>query len=157
MEIGELQLYQKEIIMRLYFEEHLYCRAPANKCFWVFSFMLLFLVSGESIKNKFLLLLNMFNHAFLTWWLSKQSCKWKAVWSTIIFIIFWDFLMSYQVLFSAHVKWYAIITYKYGIYELPHELLNNWRVSKLGNIRNVLKLHRMIVLCPVSPLNWKFC
>ena len=130
IEIGDLQLYQKEIIFRLYFKKNLYCRAPTNKCFWVFSFMLLFLVFGEPIKNRFLLLLNMLNHAFLTWWLSKQSCKWKAVWSTIIFITFWDFLMSYQVFFSAHVKRYAIITYKHGIYELPHELPNNRR---LGN------------------------
>ena len=42
----------------------------------------------------------------------------------IIFIIFWDFLMFYQILFSRKVKRYAIITYKHGIYELPNELPN---------------------------------
>ena len=32
-----------------------------------------------------------------------------------------------------------IITYKHGIYELPHELPNDLRLRILGNIRRVLK------------------
>ena len=38
----------------------------------------------------------------------------------------------------------AIIVYKHGIYELPHELPNDVRLWKLGNIRKLSKLHRMI-------------
>ena len=38
-------------------------------------------------------------------------------------MIFWDFLMFYQIFLSQPVKRCAISTYKHGIYELPHELL----------------------------------
>ena len=51
----------------------------------------------------------------------------------ISFIIFLDFLMFYQIILSQQVKRWAIITYKHGIYELPHELLNDLRVRILGN------------------------
>ena len=46
--------------------------------------------------------------------------------------------MFYQIFLSPQVKRYAIITYKHGIYELPHELPKNLR------LRKVLKLHRII-------------
>ena len=36
------------------------------------------------------------------------------------FIMFWDFLMFYQIFLSPQVKRWEIITYKHGIYELPH-------------------------------------
>ena len=51
-----------------------------------------------------------------------------------------------QILFSPQMKRCAIVTYKYGIYELPHKLLNDLRLKdlrRLGNIRKV-KLHRII-------------
>ena len=53
--------------------------------------------------------------------------------------------MFYQIFLSPQVKRCPINTYKYGIYELPNELpndLNNLR--KLGNIKKLSKLHRMI-------------
>ena len=53
--------------------------------------------------------------------------------STIIFITFWDFLMFYQIFLSAEVNQCAIITYKHGIYQLPHELPNDLRLRILGN------------------------
>ena len=53
--------------------------------------------------------------------------------TTIISITFSDFLMFYQFLLSPQVKRCAIITYKLGIYELPHELLNNLGLKILGN------------------------
>ena len=53
--------------------------------------------------------------------------------STISFITFCDFSMFYQIFLSAQVKRCAIITYKHGIYELPHELPNNLRLRILGN------------------------
>ena len=57
--------------------------------------------------------------------------------------------MFYQIFLSPQVKRCAIITYEHGIYELPHELPNDLRRRKLGNIREVYKLYRMIVYCPV--------
>ena len=41
--------------------------------------------------------------------------------------------MFYQIFLSPQVKQCAIITYKHGIYELPHELPNNLRLRILGN------------------------
>ena len=41
--------------------------------------------------------------------------------------------MFYQTLLSPQVKRCAIITYKHGIYELPHELPNDLRLRTLGN------------------------
>ena len=51
----------------------------------------------------------------------------------VCWLISWDSLMFYQILFSSQVKRCAIITYKHGIYELPHELPNDLRQSTLGN------------------------
>ena len=53
--------------------------------------------------------------------------------TTISFIIFWDFSMFYQIFLSPQVKRWTIITYKHGIYELPHELPNDLRLRKLEN------------------------
>ena len=52
---------------------------------------------------------------------------------TIMDIILGDFLILYQICFSPQVKRSAIISYKHSIYELPHKLLNNLRLRKLGN------------------------
>ena len=52
---------------------------------------------------------------------------------TIIFIIFSDFSMFYQIFLSPQMKRCAIINYKHGIYELPHELPNDLRLKILGN------------------------
>ena len=48
-------------------------------------------------------------------------------------IMIWDFSMFYQIFLSPQVKQCAIITNKYGIYELPYELRNNLRLRILGN------------------------
>ena len=53
---------------------------------------------------------------------------WTVGRSTIILIIFWDFLMFYQIFLSPPVKRCVITTYKQGIYELPHELPNDLRL-----------------------------
>ena len=55
--------------------------------------------------------------------------------------------MFYQIFFPPQVKRCAIITYKHGIYEFHHQLQTNLRLKdlrKLGNIRKVPKLDRMI-------------
>ena len=41
--------------------------------------------------------------------------------------------MIYQIFLSPQVKRYAIIIYKHGIYELPHELSNALILRTLGN------------------------
>ena len=41
--------------------------------------------------------------------------------------------MSYKFFLSPQVKRWAIITYKHGIYELPHELPNDLTLRILGN------------------------
>ena len=63
---------------------------------------------------------------------------------TVLVMIFWDFFMFYQISFSPQVKRSVIISNKGGIYELPHELPNNLRLRKLGNIRKLPKFHRII-------------
>ena len=47
-------------------------------------------------------------------------------------IIFWDFLMLYQILFS-QVKKSVIISNKHGKKELPHKLPNVLRLRALQN------------------------
>ena len=81
-------------------------------------------------------------HVWLT--LKSRSPRLMITAYTISFIIFWDFSMFYQIFLTPQVKGWAIITYKHGIYELPHNLPNDLRLRKLGNIRRVSKLHRMI-------------
>ena len=41
--------------------------------------------------------------------------------------------MIYEIFLLPQVKGCVIITYKHGIYELPHELLNDLRLRILGN------------------------
>ena len=41
--------------------------------------------------------------------------------------------MFYEIFLSPQVERCAIITYKHGIYELPHEFSNNLRLKILGN------------------------
>ena len=53
-----------------------------------------------------------------------------------------DFLMVEQIFRSPHVKRSVIISNKPGIYELPHELPNDFRI--LGKIMKISKLHRII-------------
>ena len=61
--------------------------------------------------------------------------------------------MFYQIFLSPQVKRCTIITYKHGMYGLPHKLPKTTYddLSKLGNIRKLSKPQRMIVQCPVPP------
>ena len=47
--------------------------------------------------------------------------------------IFLEFLILYQIFLSPQVKQSVIIIDRHGIYELPHELLNNLKFRILGN------------------------
>ena len=51
----------------------------------------------------------------------------------VSFILFWDFSMFCQIFLLPQVKRWPIITYKYDIYKLPHELPNHLRPRILGN------------------------
>ena len=55
--------------------------------------------------------------------------------STIMDIIFEDFLILFHIFFSPQVKRSVIIGNKNGIYELPHESPSDLRleIRKLGN------------------------
>ena len=53
------------------------------------------------------------------------SLRWNLI-PTVSYIIFWDFLMFYQIFLSAQVKRWAIITYEHGMCELPRGLPNNF-------------------------------
>ena len=53
--------------------------------------------------------------------------------------------MFNQIFLSPQVKRWTIITHKDDIYELPHELPNDLRLRKLGNIRKLSKPHRMAI------------
>ena len=70
----------------------------------------------------------------------------KKILQTIVFIIFSDSLMFYQIFLSPQVEQCAIITYKHGIYELNQELLNDLRPSKFDTayspMGGPLRLHK---------------
>ena len=46
--------------------------------------------------------------------------------AAIMVVIFWDFLMFNQILFSPQVKRSVIINNGHGMYELPHKLPNKF-------------------------------
>ena len=52
--------------------------------------------------------------------------------------------MFYQIFLSSQVKRWVIITYKYDIYELPHELLNDLRYLPDGEVNPITKDTRQI-------------
>ena len=57
--------------------------------------------------------------------------------TTILVIIFRDFLMFYQIFLSPQAKRTKIISNKHGIY-------NDLRLRKLGNDNMISNLHRII-------------
>ena len=61
--------------------------------------------------------------------LEYQSVN-KLVGTTISFMIFWNFSIFYQIFLQPQVKWWAIITYKHAIYDLPHEFPNNLKYQE---------------------------
>ena len=48
-------------------------------------------------------------------------------------IIFWEFLLLYQIFFSPQVKRSMIISSKHGIYEFLNKMSNNLRLRALKN------------------------
>ena len=68
-------------------------------------------------------------------------------------------MIFYQIFLSPQVKRCAIITYKHGIYELPHTSCQTTQdfkdLRKLGNIGKVSIPHRMIAHRPGPPAKTK--
>ena len=62
----------------------------------------------------------------------------------MIFIIFLDFMVFYQIFLPLQVKRCQIITYKHGIYELSHELPNDLRLRIQGNLEMLGKCLKFI-------------
>ena len=60
----------------------------------------------------------------------NKKLKEEKILQIISFIIFWDFWMFYQIFLPPQVKQWEIITYKHGIYELPHKLPKGIRLRK---------------------------
>ena len=52
--------------------------------------------------------------------------------------------MFYQIFLSPQVKRWTIINYKHGIYELPHELLNDLRLRKVQSYGFFAKFKAMV-------------
>ena len=59
----------------------------------------------------------------------NKEVKSKKAFVEITFIIFADFLMFYRIFFSPQGKRSAIASNKDGIYELPHDLPNDFRLQ----------------------------
>ena len=55
----------------------------------------------------------------------------KILLQAIVFIIVSDSLIYYEIFLPLRVKQCEIITYKHGIYELPHELSNHLRLKEI--------------------------
>ena len=85
--------------------------------FWLEVFLCTFLLKLWIEREYFYTLF------FLSELKCHVSCRFQNWFNpTIIFIIFRDSSMLYQIFHSPQAKWCAIITYKHGIYELSHEL-----------------------------------
>ena len=61
------------------------------------------------------------------------SCWASVLETTMMDIIFWDFLILCQIFLSPQVKRRVITSNKHGIYELPHELPQDLRLMIFGN------------------------
>ena len=60
----------------------------------------------------------------------------KKILQKIIFVIFWDSLMFYQIFLSPLGKLCEIITNKHGIYDFLHELSKHFRLQEELGCKN---------------------
>ena len=72
--------------------------------------------------------------------------------TTIIDIVFWDFLMFDKIFFSPQEKRSVIISNKHGIYELTHELPKDLRLKLLRFLKLYLLDHGYYLTPPCSNL-----
>ena len=87
--------------------------------------ILIFLISLFFLSCSHFRLSTVFKPSYMKLWKEFRLSFLLTLSSTTSFIIFWNFSMFYQTFLSPQLKRCAIITYKHGIYELPHQLLND--------------------------------
>ena len=128
-----------------------------NDCRFEWSILLILSLKVKSVESRFLDWKTTFKLKDGTFFLRQQWILFSILngYSRIIIFIFWDFFFFFQIFFSPQVKRWANITYKHGIYKLPHEWPNDLRFRKLRNIRKVLKPHRIVAHRLVPPPKWK--
>ena len=95
--------------------------------------ILIFLISLFFLSCSHFRLSTVFKPSYMKLWKEFRLSFLLTLSSTTSFIIFWNFSMFYQTFLSPQLKRCAIITYKHGIYELPHQLLNDLKLRILGN------------------------
>ena len=139
------------------FSEYLFWRASANDCFYISTmnnvngwYKCIVSFSLSQVSLNYILftnhdfqqrisntsdsyILRTFKTINSKWYINTKLIVNDFDWATIIFIIFWDFLMFYQISPLPQAKLWAIFTYKHGIYELPHKLPDDVRLNFLGN------------------------
>ena len=93
----------------------------------------------------------------------QNSCSFSSVCSLFIYNQFHNILRIFDVLpnfsftTSETMCDYYLQTWYIRVASRVAEQLKTWDLRKLGNIRKLSKLHRMIAQYPVSPPKWKFC
>ena len=95
--------------------------------------ILIFLISLFFLSCSHFRLSTVFKPSYMKLWKEFILSLLLTLRSTTSFIIFRNFSMFYQTFLSPQVKSCAIITYKHGMYELPHQLPNDLRLRILGN------------------------
>ena len=95
--------------------------------------ILIFLISLFFLSCSHFRLSTVFKPSYMKLWKEFRLSFLLTLISTTSFIIFWNFSMFYQTFLSPQLKRCAIITYKHGMYELPHQLLNDLKLRILGN------------------------
>ena len=95
--------------------------------------ILIFLISLFFLSCSHFRLSTVFKPSYMKLWKEFRLSFLLTLSSTTSFIIFWNFSMFYQTFLSPQLKRCAIITYKHGMYELPHKLLNDLKLRILGN------------------------
>ena len=76
--------------------------------------------------------------------------------SSIMYIIFWDSLILYQIFFSPQVKQSMILSNKHGIHQLPHKLPNDLRFGsqeiRKENLEIFLKIRKSVNFINYNPV-----
>ena len=93
----------------------------------------------------------------------QNSCSFCSICSLFIYNQFHNILRLFDVLpnfsftTSETMCGYYLRTWYIRVVSQVTERLRTWDLRKLGNIRTLSKLHRMIAQHPVPPPKWKLC
>ena len=95
--------------------------------------ILIFMISLFFLSCSHFRLSTVFKPSYMKLWKEFRLSFLLTLSSTTSFIMFWNFSMFYQTFLSPQLKRCVIITYKHGMYELPHQLLTDLKLRILGN------------------------